>query len=122
MKIGDLARCKYTGRTFGHNSKEVDGYFDVYAVGTGKCVAYAQRTLGGDKMKVGTLVKIKETENTTYLNKLAIVMNNGTWSVDVRLIDSNRGWWPRIAKDKLEDSMKVGDLRVFNDRCWMVLQ
>jgi hypothetical protein len=65
-------------------------------------VAYAQRTFRGDKMKVGTLVKIKETENTTYLNKLAIVMNNGTWSVDVRLIDSNRGWTARIAKDKLE--------------------
>ena len=53
-------------------------------------------------MKIGTLVKIKETENTTYLNKLAIVMHNGTWSADVRLIDSNRGWTVRIAKDKLE--------------------
>ena len=65
-------------------------------------MAYAQRTLGGDKMKVGTLVKIKGTENTTYLNKLAIVMTNGTWSVDVYIINSNSGWWPRIAKDKLE--------------------
>ena len=53
-------------------------------------------------MKIGTLVKIKETENTTYLNKLAIVVRNGTWSVDVHLIDSNRGWTARIAKDKLE--------------------
>ena len=53
-------------------------------------------------MKVGTLVKIKRTENTTYLNKLAIVVRNGTWSADVRLIDSNRGWVARIAKDKLE--------------------
>ena len=53
-------------------------------------------------MQVGTLVKIKETENTTYLNKLAIVIRNGTWSADVRLIDSNRGWTCRIAKDKLE--------------------
>ena len=47
-------------------------------------------------------VKIKETENTTYLNKLAIVVRIGTWSADVRLIDSNRGWVARIAKDKLE--------------------
>ena len=53
-------------------------------------------------MKVGTLVKIKRTENTTYLNKLAIVVRNGTWSVDVRIIDSNSSWNPRIAKDKLE--------------------
>lgn len=53
-------------------------------------------------MKIGTLVKIKETENTTYLNKLAIVINNGTWSADVRIIDSSRGWVARIAKDKLE--------------------
>ena len=53
-------------------------------------------------MKIGTLVKIKETENTTYLNKLAIVVRNGTWSADVRLIDSSRGWTCRIAKDKLE--------------------
>lgn len=64
-------------------------------------MAYAQRTLGGN-MKVGTLVKIKGTENTTYLNKLAIVVRNGTWSVDVRIIDSNSSWNPRIAKDKLE--------------------
>lgn len=53
-------------------------------------------------MKIGTLVKIKETENTTYLNKLAIVIRNGTWSADVRLIDSNRGWTCRIAKEHLE--------------------
>lgn len=53
-------------------------------------------------MKVGTLVKIKETENTRYLNKLAIVVRNGTWSVDVRIIDSNNTWESRIAKDKLE--------------------
>ena len=61
-----------------------------------------QRTLGGDKMQVGTLVKIKRTENTTYLNKLAIVVHNGTWSVDVHIIGSNSNWRPRIAKDKLE--------------------
>lgn len=61
----------------------------------------AYRTLGGN-MQVGALVKIVRTENTAYLNKLAIVMTNGTWSVDVYIISSNSGWWPRIAKDKLE--------------------
>lgn len=64
-------------------------------------MAYAQRTLGGN-MQVGALVKIKRTDNERYLNKLAIVMTNGTWSVDVYIISSNSGWWPRIAKDKLE--------------------
>ena len=53
-------------------------------------------------MQVGTLVKIKKTENTRYLNKLAIVIHNGTWSADVRIIDSNRRLLARIAKDKLE--------------------
>ena len=53
-------------------------------------------------MKVGDLVRIKRTDNTRYLNKLAIVVRNGTWSVDVRIIDSNSTWESRIAKDKLE--------------------
>ena len=53
-------------------------------------------------MKVGTLVKIKRTQNTTYLNKLAIVIHNGTWSADVRIIDSSGGLVVRIAKDQLE--------------------
>ena len=63
---------------------------------------YAQRTFGGDKMKVGTLVKIKKTDNERYLNKLAIVVRIGTWSVDVRIIDKNSTWESRIARDKLE--------------------
>jgi hypothetical protein len=53
-------------------------------------------------MKVGTLVKIKETEDKRYLGKLGVVMNNGTWSADVYIIGSNSSWWPRLAKDKLE--------------------
>lgn len=54
-------------------------------------------------MQVGTLVKIKRTDNTPELeNKLAIVIHNGTWSADVRIIDSNRCLLARIAKDKLE--------------------
>jgi hypothetical protein len=53
-------------------------------------------------MKVGDLVRVIKSEDKRYLNKLAIVMTNGTWSVDVYIISSNSGWWPRIAKDKLE--------------------
>ena len=53
-------------------------------------------------MKVGTLVKIKRTDNERYLNKLAIVQGIGTWSVDVLIIDKNSTWESRIARDKLE--------------------
>ena len=53
-------------------------------------------------MQVGTLVKIKRTDNERYLNKLAIVVRIGTWSVDVRIIDKNSTWESRIARDKLE--------------------
>ena len=35
MKIGDLVRCIYTDEVLVITSVEVDGYFDVYAVGTG---------------------------------------------------------------------------------------
>lgn len=35
MKIGDLVRCIYTDELLVITSEEVDGYFDVYAVGTG---------------------------------------------------------------------------------------
>ena len=53
-------------------------------------------------MQVGALVKIKRTDNERYLNKLAIVVRIGTWSVDVRIIDKNSTWESRIARDKLE--------------------
>ena len=51
-------------------------------------------------MKVGALVKIKGTDMKRYLNKLAIVVIVGTWSVDVRIIES--GMNPRIAKEDCE--------------------
>lgn len=53
-------------------------------------------------MKVGDLVRIKQTRNTGrwYLNKLAIVVASGTWSVDVRVIEN--GMNPRIAKEDCE--------------------
>ena len=35
MKIGDLVRCIYTDELLVITSEEVDGYFDVYAVGNG---------------------------------------------------------------------------------------
>lgn len=53
-------------------------------------------------MQVGALVKIKGTDMKRYLNKLAIVVRIGTWSVDVLVIDKDRTWETRIARDKLE--------------------
>ena len=35
MKIGVLVRCIYTDELLVITSEEVEGYFDVYAVGTG---------------------------------------------------------------------------------------
>ena len=53
-------------------------------------------------MKVGDIVRIKRTGigEGLYLNKLAIVVVNGTWSVDVRIIEN--GMNPRIAKENCE--------------------
>ena len=53
-------------------------------------------------MQVGDIVRIKRTTllDNRYLNKLAIVVIVGTWSVDVRIIDS--GMNPRIAKEDCE--------------------
>ena len=59
-------------------------------------------------MKVGDIVRIKRTTNSGihqsirqhYLNKLAIVVVVGTWSVDVRVIEG--GMKPRIAKEDCE--------------------
>jgi len=53
-------------------------------------------------MQKGDLVRVIRSEDKRYLGKLGVVMTNGTWSVDVYIIGSNSGWWPRIAKDKLE--------------------
>jgi len=55
-------------------------------------------------MQVGDLVRVIKSNDprSRYLGKLGVVMTNGTWSVDVYIIGSNSGWWPRIAKDKLE--------------------
>lgn len=53
-------------------------------------------------MKVGDLVKIVRTEDTAFLNKLAIVQGIGTWSVEVLIIDKDSTWETYVAKDKLE--------------------
>tara|TARA_R110002126_G_scaffold53549_7_gene145381 strand:- start:2156 stop:2338 length:183 start_codon:yes stop_codon:yes gene_type:complete len=53
-------------------------------------------------MKIGDLVRIKQLGDPKYVGKLAIVVVKGTWSVDVRIIDSNNGWKPRIAIENLE--------------------
>jgi|TARA_R100000081_G_scaffold83559_1_gene51659 hypothetical protein len=53
-------------------------------------------------MKVGDLVRVIKSEDKRYLNKLGVIINNGTWSADVYIIGSNSSWSPRIAKDKLE--------------------
>ena len=53
-------------------------------------------------MQVGDIVRIKQTNHTGrwYLNKLAIVVVVGTWSVDVRVLEN--GLCPRIAKEHCE--------------------
>ena len=53
-------------------------------------------------MKIGDLVRIKQSKDPRYVGKLAIVVVKGTWSVDVHIIDSNISWEPRIAIEELE--------------------
>jgi len=53
-------------------------------------------------MRVGTLVRIKQSENPIFLGELAIVVVKGTWSVDVHIINSNSSWQPRFAIEELE--------------------
>ena len=53
-------------------------------------------------MKIGDLVRIKNSPNTTFLGKLAIVVAKGTWSVDIHIIGSESSWKPRFAIEDLE--------------------
>lgn len=50
-------------------------------------------------MKIGDLVRIK-MKNSDFMDKLAIIVVNGTWSVDVHIIENGRT--PRIAKEHCE--------------------
>ena len=54
-------------------------------------------------MKVGDLVRSKRVGHSgvqSLLNKLAIVVVSGTWSVDIRVLDNGAN--PRIAKEDCE--------------------
>lgn len=54
-------------------------------------------------MQVGDLVRIKRVDKISQqslLNKLAIVVVSGTWSVDIRVLDNGAN--PRIPKEDCE--------------------
>ena len=53
-------------------------------------------------MNIGDLVRIKPNLNDRLSGRLAIVINVGTWSADVRFVDYHDTWSPRIARDCLE--------------------
>ena len=53
-------------------------------------------------MKVGDLVRIKDTRShSSYIwGKIGIVVICGTWSIDIRILESNL--CPRVAKEDCE--------------------
>lgn len=60
-------------------------------------------------MKIGDLVRIKESErgystaiDRELIGKLAIVVVKGTWSADVHVVGSKTNCEPRIALEHLE--------------------
>ena len=53
-------------------------------------------------MRIGSLVRIITSTDPRDLDKLAIVVVKGTWSVDVHILDTNSKWQPRIAIEELE--------------------
>ncbi len=55
---------------------------------------------GGERMKTGSLVRIKQSTNIVLVGKMGIVVHKGTWSRDVHIIDY--GYETRIAIEKLE--------------------
>jgi len=50
-------------------------------------------------VKLGDLVRIK-MKNSGFTDKLGIIVVNGTWSVDVYIIENGRV--PRLAKEHCE--------------------
>jgi len=53
-------------------------------------------------MNIGDLVRIKQNANTQLSGRLAIIINVGTWSADIRFVDSDETWKPRVSLDCLE--------------------
>ena len=56
-------------------------------------------------MRIGSLVRphtSRDPTKTKYLDRLAIVVVKGTWSVDIKFIDSNSSSSIRFAKEDLE--------------------
>ena len=53
-------------------------------------------------IEVGDLVRVKHAPNPHLHNRLAIVINKGTWSADIHFVDSNDTWEPRISLECLE--------------------
>ena len=53
-------------------------------------------------MRIGSLVRPHTSRDPKYLDRLAIVVVKGTWSVDIKFIDSNSSWSIRFAKEDLE--------------------
>jgi hypothetical protein len=58
------------------------------------------------KYEIGDLVRIRHCDfgNSRYVGKLAIVVNVGTWSCDVRIFDDGR-----TLRYKKEDITKLGE-------------
>ncbi len=51
-------------------------------------------------IEVGDLVTITRPDTRKLIGKTAIVVNKGTWSADIHIIDN--GWEIRLALEKLE--------------------
>jgi len=53
-------------------------------------------------IKIGDIVRVKESHQTIWRGKLGIVVVKGTWSADISIIGTNSGLEPRIALEHLE--------------------
>jgi len=51
-------------------------------------------------LKIGDLVRIKQSTNLNLVGKMAIVVHKGTWSADIHIIDYD--YETRLAVEKLE--------------------
>ena len=53
-------------------------------------------------MNIGDLVRVKPNDNRQLSGRLAIIINKGTWSADIRFVDAPDTWKPRVALEFLE--------------------